>query len=129
MSVDVHIIQGPLGKPVPWQYASGGGAVLQFEGVVRPIEQNAHITALDYEAYEPMASNLLRRLAEQMIARHSLIGVCVEHSTGRIRAGECSFRLRIAAYHRKEAIVAADEFIDAMKRDVPIWKLPAPSGE
>lgn len=129
MSVDVHIITGPLGAPAPWNYAGGGGALLQFEGMVRPVENRHEIAALDYEAYEPMASNLLRRLGEQMIREHGLIAMCVEHSVGRIGAGECSFRLRIAAWHRKEALAAADQFIDRMKRDVPIWKMAVSSSE
>jgi molybdopterin synthase catalytic subunit len=50
--------------------------------------------------------------------------MCVEHSRGRVAAGECSFRLRVAASHRPEALRAVEEFIDRMKRDVPIWKTP-----
>ena len=123
MQIAVHILHGPLGAPVAWHIAdSGGGALVQFEGIARPIENGQPIAALEYEAYEPMAAKLLHRLSEDIVHRHGLIGLCVEHSTGRVAAGECSFRLRLAAYHRKEALAAMDEFIDRMKRDVPIWK-------
>ena len=122
MSVSVTIIDGPLGEPTPWRPTGGYGALVNFEGVARPTEDGVPIAALDYEAYEPMASRQLRRLGDDLVARHGLIGLCVEHSTGRVRVGECSFRLRIASAHRRQALAAMDEFIDRMKRDVPIWK-------
>lgn len=122
--VSVHILNGPLGRPIAWQHNTGAGAVLCFEGVARPVENGQQITALDYEAYEPMASRMLHRIADELVHTHRLIGLCVEHSTGRVAAGECSFRLRIASPHRKEALAAMDAFIDRMKQDVPLWKTP-----
>ena len=100
------------------------GAVLCFEGIVRPTEGGQPVVALDYEAYEPMADAQLRRLANEIVERHRLLGLWVEHSRGRVAAGECSFRLRVASRHRPEALRAVGEFIDRMKRDVPIWKTP-----
>ena len=102
--------------------SGGSGAWVRFEGIVRPDENGAVIVALDYEAYEPMASDVLRSLAEDVLARHGLGSIEVEHSRGRVRVGECSFRLTMTAGHRKPALAAMDEFIDRLKRDVPIWK-------
>jgi molybdopterin synthase catalytic subunit len=122
-SVEVHIVDGPLGPQAPPRdVPANAGAVLCFEGVVRPLEAGRAIAALDYEAYEPMASTLLRRLGEELSRSHGLIDLCVEHSRGRVPAGECSFRLRVASPHRPAALRAVGEFIDRMKRDVPIWK-------
>lgn len=125
MSVQVHIIVGPLGPlaAADWRPA-GAGAVVWFEGIVRPEEAGEVIVGLDYEAYEPMASRTLEQLARQVMDEHALIAVVVEHSRGRVPAGMCSFRLRIASRHRKAALVAMDQFIDRMKQDVPIWKSP-----
>jgi molybdopterin synthase catalytic subunit len=36
--------------------------------------------------------------------------------------GQRSFRLTVHARHRAESLAAVGEFIDRMKRDVPIWK-------
>lgn len=123
-SVAVSIVDGPLGAIPPAPLADNAGALLCFEGIVRPIENGRPIAALDYEAYQPMAENQLRRLAEEMVTRHGLLRVCVEHSRGRVGAGECSFRIRVASRHRPEALRAVEEFIDRMKRDVPLWKTP-----
>lgn len=123
MNVQVHILEGPLPPtPVPFEHDPGHGALLQFEGIARPTEDGRPITALDYEAYEPMCSAMLRRIAAELIERHGLMGLCVEHSVGRVPVGQCSFRLRIVARHRKEALAAMDQFIDRLKRDVPLWK-------
>lgn len=126
MSVEVHIIQGPLpAAPAARREHRGHGAAVCFEGIARPTENGRTIKGLDYEAYEPMATNMLRRIGDEMVEKHGLVGLCVEHSTGRVAVGECSFRLRIVSRHRKEALAAMDEFIDLLKRDVPIWKVAA----
>jgi molybdopterin synthase catalytic subunit len=121
-SVAVRITDGPLVEDPPSRPVSNAGAMVWFDGVVRPEEGGRPISALDYEAYQPMAETQLRRLAEEMLRRHGLLHMYVEHSRGRVPAGACSFRLRIASRHRPEALRAAEEFIDRMKRDVPIWK-------
>src|SRR2546421_9764426 len=122
IEVYVKILDGPLTPKGLPRDVPNAGAVLCFEGVVRPVESGRAIAALDYEAYEPMATNLLRRLGGEVSRTHGLIDLCVEHSRGRVRAGECSFRLRVASPHRPEALRAVAEFVDRMKRDVPIWK-------
>ncbi len=121
--IQVRILDGALPSSAPWRPA-GAGAVLSFEGVVRPTEAGRPIVALQYDVYEPMASGLLRRIAEDLVARHGLIALRTEHSRGRVAVGERSFRLQVAAAARLEALAAVAEFIDRLKRDVPIWKSP-----
>lgn len=127
MSVDVAIQDGPLAGWRSEAVADVGavGAALVFEGIVRADEHGERIEALEYEAYQPMAERMLRALGEAMMARHGVKSVRVWHSRGRVRVGEVSFRLVIESAHRKEALAAMGEFIDQMKRDVPIWKLAA----
>lgn len=125
MSVRVRIMDGALGPPRPAQALDAEfGAVLSFDGIVRAGEDGRTIRALAYEAYEPMASNILEEVARAMIAAHGVISVDVEHSRGEVPVGGCSFRITVHARHRAEAIAALGDFIDRMKRDVPIWKSP-----
>ncbi|MFN0010069.1 MAG: molybdopterin synthase catalytic subunit [Phycisphaerales bacterium] len=105
--------------------------MLRFEGIVRrsePCEQSAgaarNLLALDYEAYDPMAQRELESLARDVLARHGLISILVLHSRGRVAVGEVSFVLEVGAAHRAETLAAVAEFIDRLKRDVPIWKEP-----
>ena len=128
MSVSVRMTRGPLEPRVP-HGAERVGARLMFEGIVRAREGNRLIVALDYQAYRPMAERMLEEIATASLVSHGLIAIDVEHSDGRVPVGACSFRLVIEALHRKEALAATDEFIDRMKRDVPIWKMPVWGGE
>ncbi|GAB6187740.1 molybdopterin synthase catalytic subunit [Thermopirellula anaerolimosa] len=123
MSDDVgaEIVDGPLPDAEPWT-VPGAGAVLVFEGVVRPDEGGRPIVALEYESYDPMARAELLRLAREAADRFALLGVEVWHSRGRVPVGRCSFRLRVAAVHRKEALAAVDWYVDRLKQEVPIWK-------
>jgi molybdopterin synthase catalytic subunit len=128
MSIAVTIFDGPLPAVAPWS-AQGAGAVIVFEGVVRPDEQGQIIAGLSYEVYEPMASTQLRDLAQRLVCDCGLLGLIVRHSRGFVPVGQISFRLQVAALHRKEALRAVDEFIDCVKRDVPIWKTAVFAGD
>jgi len=125
-AVVVRVHDGPVPAEALPCFQEGAGAAVTFAGLVRPLEGERTILALDYEVYEPMACRVLEELAREMIKTHGLLGIVVEHSRGRVRVGECSFRLQIAAPHRQEALAAMVEFIDRMKRDVPIWKHACP---
>ena len=123
MSTTVRIIDGALGTQAPvLPPASQFGAAIVFDGVVRADEGGRTIRALAYEVYEPMASNMLTELGREMLAKHGLVAIMVEHSRGEVPVGQRSFRLTVHALHRAEALAAVGEFIDRMKRDVPIWK-------
>jgi len=125
MPVSVTICAGPLGCDPPCLKCDGAGAVVVFEGRVRRLEDGREIRGLEYEAYEPMAQNMLREISEELLGKFGLIGIAVEHSKGMVLVGECSFRLQVAAPHRREALEAMGHFIDRLKRDVPIWKKAA----
>ena len=125
--VTVSLRSSPLSPPSqqPSQRSSlGGGARLVFEGVVRGQEAGRELRALAYQAYEPMTTRELRRLAEEVATAHGVLGVHVEHSVGTVPVGGVSFRLVILGKHRAEAIAACDAFIARMKQHVPLWKLP-----
>lgn len=123
MSVRVEILPRPLDAAAPNAVADAG-AIVQFEGIVRPTEDGRPLLALEYEAYRPMAENMLTEIAQRVLREHGLTAIFVEHSTGTVRVGERSFRLVVASSHRAPALSAMAAFIDRMKQDVPIWKRP-----
>lgn len=129
MSVQIEIVEGAIGPRAGDQRAAVGdgvGAHVVFEGIVRGDEGGKKIAGLEYQAYEPMAGKQLKLLAEEIVRKHGLIELEVRHSRGMVRVGEVSFRLMVRSAHRKEALAAMDEFIDRMKKDVPIWKKAVP---
>lgn len=132
--MQARLKQGPITAPAAFmessREAATAGAVLTFQGWVRGRElvegtqEEQEIIGLEYQVYQPMTLRELDRLANQYAQRHGVLAVDVEHSFGFVGNGECSFALQVAAAHRREAIDFVDEFIDAMKRHVPIWKVP-----
>ncbi len=123
MSVTVHIPNGPLRPATPF-LPTGAGAVLTFEGVVRPLEDGRRLLSLEYEHYPPMTQREMTDLAHIILREFKLTALDCEHRVGVVAVGEVSFRLRVAAPHRPAAIAAVDAFVARMKQIVPIWKNP-----
>ena len=99
------------------------GASVEFLGIVRGEEDGQTVVFLDYEAYEPMAERVIAGLVEQAKQRWPLHRVCVHHRIGRVKAGQLAVLIGVQAPHRDEAFAACRFLIDAIKQDVPIWKV------
>ena len=100
------------------------GAAVYFSGMVRGLEQDRPIGALEYEAFQAMAEHQFRLLFAEMERRWPVGSVRVAHRTGVVRVGECSLWIEVVAPHRAEAFAACEWLIDELKRVVPIWKHP-----
>jgi molybdopterin synthase catalytic subunit len=103
------------------------GAVIYFVGLVRGLEENAAITAIDYEAFQKMAEHQFNLLFDEMSKRWPVESVRLVHRIGVVKVNEPSLWVEIVAPHRGEAFAAGQWLIDEMKRLVPIWKKPVPS--
>lgn len=103
---------------------AGEGAVVEFFGNVRPLENGRRIIALEYEAHAAMAEYQLRKVAETAADKFSLLKVTLHHRIGRVNAGETSLFLRVASLHRGTAFAASAFIVDELKKRVPIWKKP-----
>jgi molybdopterin synthase catalytic subunit len=121
----VQLVEGPVRSSITASVAEGVGASLTFEGIVRGVENDRPLAALVYEAYEPMTTRVLTRIAIAASERFGLCSIVVQHSVGRVEVGECSFRLTLTSAHRKESLDGAAWLIDEMKRTAPLWKVPA----
>lgn len=122
MKIVVEITSEPLQARSVTSAEDATGAVVEFAGVVRGDEDGAPIAALHYEAYEPMACSEMERLAQELSAVYPCHRMEVRHRTGRVPVGEASIVVRIEAEHRAEAFGMLAEFMERLKRDVPIWK-------
>jgi molybdopterin synthase catalytic subunit len=104
--------------------SEGMGAVVYFSGVVRGQEAGAAISAIDYEAFGPMAERQFLLLFDEMEKRWPVESVRLVHRLGVVRVNEPSLWVEVIAPHRGEAFAACQWLIDEMKRVVPIWKKP-----
>ncbi|HKP74081.1 MAG TPA: molybdenum cofactor biosynthesis protein MoaE [Longimicrobiaceae bacterium] len=98
------------------------GAALLFWGVVRNRNEGRPVSHLEYSAYAEMAERMMRRIAEEAIARFGVGDVRVVHRVGRLEVGEASVGIAVASPHRTEAYEASRYVIEELKRRVPVWK-------
>lgn len=109
----------PAREPAP---LSGG--VVDFQGIVRLLEEGREIEGIDYEAHGAMARHQLEAIGNQAIDQFRLDLVIIHHRLGFVPAGKTSLLLRVASRHRQEAFQAAQWIVDELKKKVPIWKHP-----
>lgn len=121
MHLDIALQTDPLFLPAE-KPEINAGAVVRFEGRVRPEENNATIEALQYEAYEPMAQKQMEKIARELNEQHPCLAVRVRHRLGRVPVGDAAIVVEVRAKHRGEAFAFLAEFMNRLKQDVPIWK-------
>jgi cyclic pyranopterin monophosphate synthase len=98
------------------------GAIAAFIGVVRNRSPGGPVQALDYDAYLPMAERELLRVAAEVTEHHDLSALTMVHRIGTLAVGEVSVVVVAAAPHRGAALLACSEAVEALKRDLPVWK-------
>ena len=102
--------------------AGGDGAVCVFDGIVRDNTRGRRTLYLDYEAYEAMALERMRGLADEAVKKFGVREVALVHRLGRLMVGETSVLIVVASAHRGAAFDACRWLIDTLKKTVPIWK-------
>jgi len=108
----------------PKTHRGDAGAINDFWGVVRRLEDGREIDGIQYEAHREMAEHQLRQIAGQAAEKFPLQLVIIHHRVGFIAIGEPSLFLRVATPHRSEAFRASQWIVDELKKKVPIWKRP-----
>jgi molybdopterin synthase catalytic subunit len=124
---DIRIMKQPLDAP-SMRFSRTEGAVVDFFGVVRTIENERVIDGIEYEAFEAMAERQLALIADEARDRYGLVSVIIHHRIGLVRAGEASLFVRVTARHRGAAFEGSSQIIERLKQAVPIWKHPVYAG-
>ena len=101
------------------------GAIVDFRGIVRKLEDDREIEGIDYEAHNEMAEHQMQLIANAAAEKFQLQRVVLHHRIGFVRAGEASLFLRVSSQHRGAGFEASKWIVDELKRKVPIWKKPA----
>lgn len=115
-------------KPIdPAALAAGladtrAGACVTFEGRVRNSSEGRPVTALDYEAYGPLAVKEGDRILEEAASRFAILGARCVHRTGSLGLGDLAVWVGVVAAHRGPAFEACRYIIDETKARLPIWK-------
>ena len=98
------------------------GASLLFLGVVRNHADERPVSGMRYDAYEEMASEVLRAIAEEAAQTLGTDRVAVVHRFGELAVGEVSVAVAVSSPHRAESYEASRYVIEEIKKRLPVWK-------
>jgi len=98
------------------------GAHSMFLGQVRSdILGGQTVTAIEYTTYADMALEQMQEIRESIFAKYPLTCLHVHHSLGIVKAGEISLFVFASSVHRRAAIDACNEIVEAVKSTLPVW--------
>ncbi|MEQ8800384.1 MAG: molybdenum cofactor biosynthesis protein MoaE [Salinisphaeraceae bacterium] len=112
-----------LGTLIAASEGPGFGAMVVFTGTVRADNQGKTVTGLTYSAYRPLAESSLADIEDRAVAEHPGTRVLTQHRLGDLVVGDTSVAVVARAGHRAEAFAAARWAIEALKKEVPVFKL------
>jgi molybdopterin synthase catalytic subunit len=119
----ILITTAPL-TALPNEWRDPAGAIVDFWGVVRALEDGREISGIEYEAHAAMAQHQLEKIVAEAREKFGVEEVILRHRVGIVAAGEASLFLRLTSAHRQAAFDGAQWIVAELKQKVPIWKRP-----
>ncbi|BFM06434.1 molybdopterin synthase catalytic subunit MoaE [Halioxenophilus aromaticivorans] len=98
------------------------GAVVTFTGLVRDLDNDKNIIALELEHYPGMTEKSLQTIAQQAASKWPIQAISLVHRIGRLEAGHPIVAVGVASAHRVAAFNACEFIMDYLKNDAPFWK-------
>jgi molybdopterin synthase catalytic subunit len=98
------------------------GAVVQFKGWVRDVNEGRAVLSLEYEAFDDLAVLEGNRVMQEAQEKFPLLECACIHRVGLLMLGESAILVEVASAHRQEAFAACQWIVDSVKSRVPIWK-------
>src|SRR5580693_2928240 len=82
------------------------GAIVQFVGRVRDVNEGRAVLSLEYEAFDEMAIQEGDSILAEARSRFPIEAAACVHRTGHLKLGEAAIRVEVASAHRQEAFEA-----------------------
>ena len=98
------------------------GAIVNFVGVVRDVNEGDSVSALALEHYPGMTEKSLAAIVEKARARWDIGDVTVIHRVGPLNVGDQIVLTLVASRHRHAAFEACAFIMDWLKTEAPFWK-------
>lgn len=106
------------------------GGLVTFEGIVRNHTDGRPVDHLVYEAYTPMAANVLEEIHHKATTRWPEVELAIHHRVGTLEVGDLAVVVTAASAHRSASFEAVQWAIRVLKQEAPIWKKEVgPDGE
>ncbi|WP_038169971.1 molybdenum cofactor biosynthesis protein MoaE [Tomitella biformata] len=112
-----------LAEHEAWVSHESAGAVVGFCGVVRDHDGGRAVRRLSYSAH-PSAGEVVVAIAERIAtATTGVRALAVSHRVGDLEIGDEALVCAVAADHRGQAFDVCRELVEAVKLELPVWKL------
>lgn len=118
------IVSGPIDRAALQRELRNAhaGACVTFEGWVRDLNEGRDVSALEYEAFAPLAEKEGARILAEAREKFSLAGAAGAHRVGRLVPGDLAVWIGVTSAHRDAAFDACRYIIDEVKARLPVWK-------
>ena len=98
------------------------GAIVNFVGVVRDLNEGEQIAEMELEHYPGMTEKALEDIITQARSRWDLFDALVIHRVGPLKPLDQIVLVAVTSAHRGEAFAACEFIIDYLKTRAPFWK-------
>jgi len=102
--------------------STSSGAVITFLGTTRGETAGKKVLYLEYEAYNPMATEKLQEICSEIKQKWTIHDIAIGHRVGKLEIGDISLVVALSSPHRHEAFESCIYLVDRLKETVPIWK-------
>lgn len=103
------------------------GAVVNFIGLVRDINDGDDIQTLTLEHYPGMTERALEKIADEAKSRWDINDSLIIHRVGTLKPRDQIVLVAVTSAHRGEAFNACEFMMDYLKTQAPFWKKEATS--
>ena len=98
------------------------GAIVNFVGVVRDLNEGEQIAEMELEHYPGMTEKALEEIIAEARSRWDLFDALVIHRVGPLKPLDQIVLVAVTSAHRGEAFAACEFIIDYLKTQAPFWK-------
>ena len=98
------------------------GAIVNFVGVVRDLNEGEQIAEMELEHYPGMTEKAIEDIIAQARSRWDLFDALVIHRVGPLKPLDQIVLVAVTSAHRGEAFAACEFIIDYLKTQAPFWK-------
>jgi molybdopterin synthase catalytic subunit len=100
------------------------GAITLFIGLVKGlVEGDKKVYELEYTIVKNAALKIMEKIAREEAEKYKLSHVVIWHRIGSLKPGEVTIVIAVLAENRKSSFAAAEEILERVKSEVPIFKL------
>lgn len=98
------------------------GAIVEFEGRVRDINEGQEVDFLEYDAFVDMCLVEGKKILQEAKAKFDILDARVIHRYGKLDLQDVAVWIGTSSIHREAAYAANQYLIDEIKTRLPIWK-------